>query len=185
MDDLSVTSQIGLRDETPGAGDRRFEIRQANALLSAMVANSDDGIVEESMTTLATLAGLTRVQAQIGLKVLKRHGRVRHERRGTRNRPGRFEVLIDEFVSVEADDLDRAVTPRLLVHEITTDNPSPQAIAAFLISESNALRLDLEQFGARLDAITSHLRLLEALINQPEGRAASGLGRTADPQDTI
>jgi hypothetical protein len=145
----------------PVDGDRRFEIRQANTLLSAMVASSDDGIVEEAMTTLATLAGLSRVQAQIGLTVLKRHGRVRHERRGTRNRPGRFEIVSDEFLSVDGDDRSTpAVTPRMLPAARDSEDRTPATIVARLIRDSDALSQELHALQARLDTFSGRLRLL-------------------------
>jgi hypothetical protein len=169
MDGLPVSASPEHRGEMSADADRRFEIRQANALLAAMIASSDDGTVEESMSTLATLAGLTRVQAQIGLKVLKRRGRILHDRRGTRKQPGRFRVISDELVSLDVDDLTRAVTPRLFLHDENGPEPSPAAVVGHLIQENDALKRDLQALSGRLDVVSEQLRRLEQMVTRPGG----------------
>ena len=140
-----------------------------------MVASSDDCIVEESMTALATLAGLSRVQAQIGLTVLKRHGHVRHERRGTRNRPGRFQILSDELVDAEVDRSGAALTPRLSSAAGASRDQTPDTIVAGLIHDNDLLRQELQGLQARLDTMARQLRTLDRLITRPsDDRAIRG-----------
>lgn len=155
----------------PGQQDRQFEIRHANALLAALVANADDGIIEASMRTLATLAGLSRVQAQVGLKVLKRHGRVRHERRGTRNRPGRFRIVSDELVSAHAGGQGDPRTPTLLLDASRssgpTDEDTPSAtVVALLLQENEALKREVAALRERLEVAREQDRLIEQLAAQ-------------------
>jgi hypothetical protein len=83
---------------------RQFEVRQANRVLEAMIAQADDSHVVAFMSEIAAFAGISRVQAQVGLRTLTSLNRVTIEARGARGAPGRFRIIDAEPVRrAEAD----------------------------------------------------------------------------------
>ena len=72
---------------------RQFEVRQANRLLEAMLTQADGSQVTGFMANLAELAGISRVQAQGGLRVLVSSGRIEVRSRAARGKPGQFFIL--------------------------------------------------------------------------------------------
>lgn len=166
--------------------ERRFEIRQANAVLSALVATADEGSAECTMSELADLAGISRVQAQLGLRILKDRGRVLHERRGTRNQPGRFRVLSDapvtegepvQFQPVNAphtrvvgDLREQQLGYGVSIDRLASDS---RTLVALLEQENGALQREVAVLRERLTVMAARAETLERMLQQALERNAA------------
>jgi hypothetical protein len=143
---------------------RKFEIRQANEFLETLVANATDGIVDAYVADLAEMAGMSRVQAQVGLRVLVERGRVSVERRGRRASPGRFRITSGEPVRWSEEQPSR-------VMDLQEGNRFYALPAELTELENGALRRENA-------ALRERIALLEAQLNA-FGRANSGLRENA------
>jgi hypothetical protein len=132
---------------------RKFEVRQANDFLEALVAHASDGIVDAYVSDLADMANLSRVQAQVGLRVLTECGRIVIERRGRRAAPGRFRIVSDTPLRwrPEPAAADRADTVRAGGAESSIPLDLLQQENAALWRENAALRDRVSVLEARLE----------------------------------
>jgi hypothetical protein len=156
---------------------RQFEIKQANRLLETMLARSEDAQVVAFMTQLASLAGISRVQAQVGLRTLTATGRVTIEARGARGTPGRFRILNAE--PIRRSEADLVAEPAEAVAAQAPIAAMPAARLAATVVEDLRTR-ELAALHHENAALRERVAILEqrlALVDAQGDVGVSALGR--------
>ena len=144
----------------------------ATRLLDALVADSDDGVFEGKLRTVATEAGLNSVRSAEAIKLLEELDRIEVRQRGRRGRDTIVDIKSKEPVSLEDaekmlpsragkrssrldyDDLGRAVIDRLL--EISRDDSLRAA--------------QVEAFAAEMDQHRARVAELEGAVEEANRR---------------
>lgn len=152
-----------------------YETRLANRLLQALVAvRGDDGAAEGYMSEIAEFSALSRVQAQVGLRLLVETGRVVVERRGARNRPGRFRVVDATVVpppgavAAARERFPRELPPHFSIEQGSSDDVPASALKAMLtevMRENQLLRQENNLLRERLDLIEARTSNYEDVLS--------------------
>jgi hypothetical protein len=152
---------------------RKFEVRQANDFLEALVAHASDGVVEAYVSDLADMANLSRVQAQVGVRVLVESERIVVERRGRRATPGLFRIVSDTPVRWRPETGPAARVPAPKPHE--TKRPVLEDVEPAIPVE--LLRQENAALWRENAALRDRIAVLEARLEY--NASSSNAGRKA------